>query len=51
MLRSARELLARVKALFRRLEKPAAKQHNHEYGGIALEVSRYEFTYNGKRIS
>ncbi len=45
---SPREVLARVKALFRRLEKPRTKQLNHEYGGIALDSSRYEVTYKGE---
>ncbi len=47
---SPREVLARVKALFRRLEKPPAKQLNYEYGGIALDSSKYEVTYDGKPI-
>lgn len=45
---SPRELLARVKAVFRRLEKTRAKELNYEYGGIALDASKYEVTYNGE---
>jgi two-component system alkaline phosphatase synthesis response regulator PhoP len=46
---SPREVLARVKALFRRLEKPkAGTQAKQEYGGIALDPDRYEVTYRAK---
>jgi DNA-binding response OmpR family regulator len=45
---SPREVLARVKAIFRRLEKTRAKEIKHEYGGIALDPSRHEVTYRGK---
>jgi len=48
---STREVLARVKAIFRRLEKPKAKEVRHEYGGIALDHSRHEVTYKGKSHS
>jgi DNA-binding response OmpR family regulator len=48
---SPREVVARVKALFRRLEKPKAKEVKHEYGGIALDPSRHEVTYKGKSHS
>ena len=48
---SPREVLARVKAIFRRLEKPKAKEVRHEYGGIALEPSKHEVTYKGKSHS
>lgn len=48
---SPREVVARVKALFRRLEKPKAKEVRHEYGGIALDPSRHEVTYKGKSHS
>jgi DNA-binding response OmpR family regulator len=43
--------VARVKALFRRLEKPKAKEVRHEYGGIALDPSRHEVSYKGKAHS
>lgn len=48
---SPREVLARVKAIFRRLEKPKAKEVRQEYGGIALDHSRHEVTYKGKSHS
>jgi len=48
---SPREVLARVKALFRRMEKPKTKEVRHEYGGIALDHSRHEVTYKGKSHS
>jgi len=48
---SPREVLARVKAIFRRLEKPKAKEVRQEYGGIALDHSRHEVTYQGKSHS
>jgi two-component system alkaline phosphatase synthesis response regulator PhoP len=48
---SPREVLARVKAIFRRMEKPKAKEVRQEYGGIALDHSRHEVTYKGKSHS
>jgi two-component system alkaline phosphatase synthesis response regulator PhoP len=48
---SPREVLARVKAIFRRLEKPKAKEIRQEYGGIALDHSRHEVAYKGKSHS
>jgi len=48
---SPREVLARVRAIFRRLEKPKAKEVRHEYGGIALDPSKHEVTYKGKAHS
>jgi two-component system alkaline phosphatase synthesis response regulator PhoP len=48
---SPREVLARIKAIFRRLEKPKAKEVRHEYGGIALDPSKHEVTYKGKSHS
>ncbi len=48
---SPREVLARVKALFRRLEKPKVKEVKQEYGGIALDASSHEVTYKGKSHS
>ena len=48
---SPREVVARVKALFRRLEKPKAKEVRHEYGGIALDPSKHEVTYKGESRS
>ena len=48
---SPREVVARVKALFRRLEKPKAKEVRYEYGGITLDLSQYEVSYKGKTQS
>ena len=48
---SPREVMARVKAIFRRLEKPRAKEIKREYGGIALDPSKHEVTYRGKSHS
>jgi two-component system alkaline phosphatase synthesis response regulator PhoP len=46
---SPREVVARVKALFRRMEKSKAKEIRHEYGGIHLDLSRHEVSYK-KRV-
>jgi two-component system alkaline phosphatase synthesis response regulator PhoP len=48
---SPREVVARVKAIFRRLERPRAKEIKREYGGIALDPSKHEVTYRGKSHS
>ena len=48
---SPREVLARVKAILRRLDKPKAKEIRQEYGGIALDNSRHEVTYKGNSHS
>jgi two-component system alkaline phosphatase synthesis response regulator PhoP len=45
---SPREVVARVKALFRRLEKSKAKEMRYEYGGIRLDPSRHEVSYKKK---
>jgi two-component system, OmpR family, alkaline phosphatase synthesis response regulator PhoP len=45
---SPREVVARVKALFRRVAKPKPKEVKHEYGGISFDPLRYEVSYNGK---
>lgn len=45
---SPREVVARVKALLRRMEKPKAKEKKYEYGFITLDPERYEITYKGK---
>jgi DNA-binding response OmpR family regulator len=45
---SPREVVARVKAIFRRLEKSKAKEIRYEYGGIFLDVSRHEVSYKKK---
>jgi two-component system alkaline phosphatase synthesis response regulator PhoP len=48
---SPREVVARVKALFRRFEKPKAKEIQYEYGEIALDPAKHEVTYRGKSSS
>ena len=48
---SPREVLARVKAIFRRMEKPKGKEIKHEYGGIHLDPAKHEVTYKGKSHS
>jgi DNA-binding response OmpR family regulator len=48
---SPREVVARVRALFRRLEKPKTKEVRHEFGGIVLDPSKHEVTYEGKSLS
>jgi DNA-binding response OmpR family regulator len=48
---SPREVVARVKALLRRLEKPKAKEVRYEYGGIVLDLSKHEAAYKGKAHS
>jgi len=45
---SPREVLARIKARHRRLEKPQPKEVKWLYGGIALDGDRHEVTYKGK---
>lgn len=45
---SPREVLARIKALHRRLEKPKPKESKLEYAGISLDGDRHEVTYKGK---
>ncbi len=45
---SPREVLARVKALLRRSEKPRTKEVRQEYGGIVLDSLKHEVTYQGK---
>jgi two-component system alkaline phosphatase synthesis response regulator PhoP len=45
---SPRELVARVKALLRRVEKPKNQEKKFEYGGIHLDTERYEVTNQGK---
>ncbi len=46
---SPREVVARVKALFRRLEKPETKGQKPTYGGIELDHDRHEVSNNGRK--
>lgn len=50
---SPRELVARVRAVFRRIEEPApeAKSSTMEHKGIQLDTERHEVRYAGKPIS
>lgn len=45
---SPREVVARVKAILRRFEKPKSKETKFEYGGILLDLSRHEVSDRGK---
>ncbi len=45
---SPREVVARIKALFRRFEKPKAKEVKQEYRGSLLDPERYEVSFEGK---
>ena len=45
---SPREVVARVKAVFRRVNKPKSGEAKQEYGGISLDPLRYEVSYKGK---
>ena len=45
---SPREVLARIKALHRRLEKPQPKEVKWSYGGISLDGGRHDVTYKGR---
>ncbi len=44
---SPREVVARIKALFRRLEKPKPKEKKYRYGDIILDPERHEAAYKG----
>jgi two-component system alkaline phosphatase synthesis response regulator PhoP len=48
---SPREVVARVKAIFRRLEKPGKEEKVYEYNGILLDPFRHEVTYKGKVLT
>jgi len=48
---SPREVLARVKALLRRTERPKAQRVHYEYEGIRLDSSRHEVSYRGKNLA
>ncbi len=45
---SPREVVARVKALLRRVEKPAVRETQLRYGEILLDPERHEVSYHGK---
>ena len=48
---SPREVVARIKAVLRRVEKPKPKEARQEYEGISLDAVRYEVSYNGRAQS
>lgn len=48
---SPREVLARLKAVFRRTEKPKPGEKKYEYEGILLDSGRYEASYKGEHLS
>ncbi|MGE5484044.1 MAG: response regulator [Ignavibacteriales bacterium] len=45
-----RELVARVKALFRRLQPPAAGEDRLQFGDLAVDLRTYEVSRKGARI-
>jgi two-component system, OmpR family, alkaline phosphatase synthesis response regulator PhoP len=47
---SPKELVARVAALLRRLERPAKRAALLEYGPITIDVDRHEVTSDGRHI-
>lgn len=48
---SPKELVARVKALLRRVERRKVSPVRHVYGGLVLEQARHEVTFQDKEIS
>jgi two-component system alkaline phosphatase synthesis response regulator PhoP len=48
---SPREVVARVKAIFRRIEKPVQQERVYEYHGIRLDPFRHEVSFRGKAQS
>lgn len=48
---SPKELVARVKALLRRVERREVSPARHVYGDLVLEPDRHEVTLKGKEIS
>jgi two-component system alkaline phosphatase synthesis response regulator PhoP len=48
---SPREVVARVKAIFRRVETPREKEKVYEYNGILLDPFHHEVAYKGKILS
>jgi len=45
---SPREVVARVRALFRRMERPPGKEGKYEYAGIQMDLGRHEVSYRGR---
>jgi two-component system, OmpR family, alkaline phosphatase synthesis response regulator PhoP len=48
---SPKALLARVKALFRRLERQHDEPSRYAYGPLAMDLSRHEVTVNGRDVA
>ncbi len=47
---SPKELVARIKALLRRVEKPVEKLDTLKYGELIMDISRHEVKVKGKEI-
>ncbi len=47
---SPKELVARIKALLRRMEKPVEKTDTLKYGELIMDISRHEVKVKGKEI-
>ncbi len=47
---SPKELVARVKALLRRIDRKAEKEKAYRYGNLTLDLSRHEVTFNNKTV-
>jgi DNA-binding response OmpR family regulator len=45
---SPREVVARIRAIVRRMEKPKTKEMKYEYEGILLNCDRHEVIFKGK---
>ena len=47
---SPKEVVARVKALLRRTEKPQAKEKIYSYEKLSLDIERHEVSFDGKAV-
>lgn len=47
---SPKELIARIKAIFRRVERMPEKQKAYRYGKLILDLSKHEVTFNNAPI-
>jgi DNA-binding response OmpR family regulator len=47
---SPKELMARVKALLRRVERKPEEQKAYRYGKLTLDLSKHEVTFDGKPV-
>jgi DNA-binding response OmpR family regulator len=48
---SPKALVARVKALFRRLERKADEPSRYSYGSLIMDLGRHEVTVNGRDVA